>query len=144
MPEVLHPRVLVVDDEPHVRELLRDLLHSWGYGTETAANGAEALRRFERGGFHLVLTDFLMPGPNGLAVAEGVRASDPRVGVIMLTGSPDDLEGESARLGFRLMRKPLHPEALRAAVRQALEALTGAPAGEGGPTAPPSRTPLRP
>ena len=50
--------------------------------------------RLERGSYDLVLTDYVMPGVNGLQLVETVRDSGARVGVIMLTGSPTDLGAE--------------------------------------------------
>lgn len=114
------PRVLVVDDEKHVRGLLRDLLATWGFEADTAANGAEGLTLFERGDYDLVLTDLLMPGVTGLELVETVRHSDPTVRVIMLTGSGADLDAHGQRLGFTVLRKPLQVGGLEAAVRRAL------------------------
>ena len=140
------PRVLVVDDERHLREMLREVLETWGCAADVAADGAEGIARFEAGGYDLVLTDLMMPGVSGLEVVEAVRQSDPSVGVVMLTASLDDLDAHAERLGFTLLHKPLHFEGLHAAVQDALAArpLTPAPVAAGEPTAPPPRTPPRP
>src|SRR2546425_8094691 len=100
------PRVLVVDDERHVRGMLRDLLTVWGCQAEEASDAAEGLMLLKRGGYDLVVTDYLMPGGNGLQLVETVRNSGAQVGVIMLTASPADLWAERGRLGFTLLRKP--------------------------------------
>lgn len=114
------PRVLVIDDEVHVRGLLCDLLSFWGYEAHAATSGREGLALFRGGGFDLVLTDLVMPGVTGLEVAETVRESDPSVEVIMLTGSGADLQHHGRRLGFTLLRKPLEVQGLETAVKQAL------------------------
>ncbi len=114
------PRALVIDDERHLRSLLCELLAVWGLRADAAANGIDALRLFERGAYDVVLTDLVMPGVSGLDVIRNVRQRDPRVGVIMLTASPADLESERDRLGFSLLHKPVDLRGLETAVRQAL------------------------
>lgn len=117
------PRVLVVDDEHHVRRLLRDLLETWGYRADEAGTGAEGIRLFAAGAYDLILTDLVMPGIGGLELVEAVRARDARVGVIVLTGSSADVSAARDRLGFTLLRKPLDVAGLHTAVRRALAAV---------------------
>lgn len=117
------PRVLVVDDEHHVRQLLRDLLEAWGYRADEAGTGAEGIRLFADGAYDLILTDLFMPGIGGLELVEAVRARDARVGVIVLTGSSADVSAARDRLGFTLLRKPLDVARLHTAVRRALAAV---------------------
>lgn len=114
------PRVLLVDDEPHVRGMLRDLLTVWGCQVDEAADATEGLMLLKRGGYDLLLTDYLMPGGSGLQMVETVRSSGGQVGVIVLTGSNADLSAERQRLGFTLLHKPLEIASLEAAVRAAL------------------------
>ncbi len=114
-------RILVIDDDRHVRMLLCDLLESWGYEPDSATNGREGLNRFEPGRYDAVLTDLGMPGISGLDVVEGVRDRDAVVGVIMFTAFAGDLDSEGRRLGFTVLRKPLDIEGLRRAVRAAVD-----------------------
>lgn len=114
------PRVLVVDDDGNVREMLADLLEIWGYEVDVAVDGTEGVTRFGREPYDLVLTDFRMPGASGLELVEAVRQADPTVGIIMLTASIEDLEDQRRRFGFALLRKPLQIGDLRAAVTHAL------------------------
>jgi CheY-like chemotaxis protein len=114
------PRVLVVDDEPHVRSMLCDLLTLWGCRPVGTANGREALSRFTEGGWDLVLSDLIMPGMSGLDLVAQVRAQDASVGLIMLTASSADLDAHARRLGFAVVRKPLPLAELETAVREAL------------------------
>lgn len=119
------PRVLVIDDERHVRQLLCELLAVWGCDADEATNGDEGLTLFRSGGYDLVLTDLAMPGVTGLEVIERVRRSDPEVGVIMLTGSAADVDAQGRRLRFTLLRKPLQLETLQSAVERALRERRG-------------------
>jgi len=114
------PRVLVVEDEGQVRSLLCELLAVWGCQADPARSGAEGLSRFQSGRYDLVLTDFAMPGMSGVELVERLRQHDRDVGIIMVTGTMADLEPDGRRLGFRLLRKPLQIDGLRAAVEQAL------------------------
>src|SRR5437870_10664244 len=84
------PRILVIDDDRHVRTLLCDLLEAWGYEPDAAADGREGLRRFEPGRYDAVLTDLGMPGLSGLDVVAGVRHRDAGVSVIMFTAFTGD------------------------------------------------------
>ena len=114
------PRVLVIDDERHVRGLLSELLTVWGCEADVAASGAEGLALFKEKSYDLVLTDYVMPGCSGLELVENVRNRDADVGVIMLTASGAEMDNHVRRLGFTLLRKPLQIEQLEVAVRQAL------------------------
>ncbi|HXG04494.1 MAG TPA: response regulator [Candidatus Binatia bacterium] len=109
-----------MDDEPHVRSMLCDLLALWGSRPVGVASGREALSRFAEGGWDLVLTDLIMSGMSGIEVAEQVRSRDTSVELIMLTASTADLEAHARRLSFTVVRKPLPLAELEAAVRDAL------------------------
>jgi signal transduction histidine kinase/CheY-like chemotaxis protein len=79
-------RFLVVDDEEPVRELLCDILEDEGVEVTTAANGAEALARFEPGKFDAVLTDLGMPGMNGWELLRHIGERDQQVPLAVITG----------------------------------------------------------
>jgi DNA-binding NtrC family response regulator len=78
-------RILVIDDEPDIRESLRDLLTSENYQVELAANAAEGLRRMETKSYDLVLLDLMMPDKSGMQVLEEVRQRDRDTPIFMLT-----------------------------------------------------------
>jgi len=78
-------RVLVADDEPAQLELVGGFLAKRGFEVSLAADGREALARFSREPFDLVLTDQKMPGLSGLELIEGVRAQNPETPVIVMT-----------------------------------------------------------
>jgi CheY-like chemotaxis protein len=83
MPKV----ILVVDDEPLLRTLVRDVLEDMGYAVKEAGTADEALKLLEEDGIAAVLTDIEMPGPfNGLDLAWMVRAMWPTIPVVVTSG----------------------------------------------------------
>jgi two-component system capsular synthesis sensor histidine kinase RcsC len=113
-------RILVIDDDRHVRMLLSDLLAAWGYEADVAEDGVAGLALFGRGAYDAVVTDLAMPRLSGIDVAAGVRLLDPSVAVIMFTATMGDVESDGRRLGFSVLRKPLDIEGLRRALRHSL------------------------
>ncbi len=109
-------RVLVVDDERHVRFMLCDVLAHWGCEADAVTTAAEVLERLDPGAYDVLLTDFGMPGMNGVELVERARERDGALRVIMLTGSGADLGPVARRLGFTLLRKPLDLGRLRTAL----------------------------
>ena len=102
-------RVLVVDDEPEAVELLQEFLQAKGYEVSTASDGAEALRKVKEKRPHLILLDVRMPKMDGLEVLRQVKALDPGVSVIMVTGVNEEAIGwQAMELGaFDYIVKPL-------------------------------------
>ena len=82
-------RILVVDDEPSVREVLAEGLELFGYAVEQAETGAKAYERISRGGIALVLSDIEMPGESGLSLLKRVKDLDEAIEFIMVTGVVD-------------------------------------------------------
>ncbi|MBI9087330.1 MAG: sigma-54-dependent Fis family transcriptional regulator [Desulfobacterales bacterium] len=78
-------KILVVDDEPMQRDMLKGFLEKQGYAVAAAANGRDALKRFAEQPFQLVLLDHRMPDMNGDEVLAEIRKADPRVRAIMIT-----------------------------------------------------------
>jgi DNA-binding NtrC family response regulator len=117
------PKVLVVDDEEHLRRVVQVQLQQIGYQVETAANGAEALAALERGQFALMLVDMRMPGMSGLELLKRVRAENPEVVVIILTAyGTIETAVDAMRAGaYDYIAKPVHPDELRLVVDRALE-----------------------
>src|ERR1700687_2449416 len=74
-------RVLVVDDEPTIRELIADILREWGYHVDTAANGAEALPLLRRQLPHAIVLDLMMPQLDATGFVE-LKRLDPRLDAI--------------------------------------------------------------
>jgi PAS domain S-box-containing protein len=92
-------RILVVDDEPAIREVVCAMLSHLGYTVTPAASGAEALERFaqDAGGFELVLTDQAMPGMVGLELAKALTALNPRLPVLLCTGYSSNITPQAAQ-----------------------------------------------
>ena len=108
--------MLIAEDEAPVRDLMRELLTSWGLDVALAQSGTEAAAIFaadpER--FDLVLTDKTMPGMTGIALAQEVTRLRPALPVLLCTGFGDDLsDQEIAAAGVRAVaRKPVEPAQL--------------------------------
>ncbi len=102
-------RVMVVDDDPATVELLQEFLVAKGYEVITAGDGAEALQKVKEERPHLILLDIQMPKMDGLEVLRQVKAIDPTVSVIMVTGVNEEAIGRKAmELGaFDYIVKPL-------------------------------------
>jgi len=114
-------RLLVIDDEPAVREVSCECLSLLGYDVEAAQDGADGLARLARERFDLVVTDLRMPHLDGWDVLDSARAIAPGIPVIMVTGAAEDEDLERARAqGVRLLAKPFTLQELKAAVRDAL------------------------
>jgi DNA-binding NtrC family response regulator len=118
-------RVLVVDDDPGVRYTLREILESEGLAVDEAADGAEALARFEARPAPLVVTDLRMPGMDGMELLRRLcaRAPAPRVVVITAHGSERQAVEAMKAGAHDYFRKPFENEELLAVVRRALEAV---------------------
>ena len=116
------PRILVVDDERGVREMLQEAVGVFGYDVTTASHGAEALGLFLKEAFDLVMTDLMVPGMSGWELAAQLRAADPRLPILILTGFGANLEDEARQRGIVLMHKPVRLESLSAALKAALAA----------------------
>lgn len=90
-------RVLVVDDEPGVADLLQDLLEAAGHGVCTAASGAEALRCLQVQPFDLIVSDLRMPDIDGAALWREVQARHPALARRMLFVTGDTLSPAAER-----------------------------------------------
>ena len=81
------PLVLVIDDDPDCRRDLGQAVEAMGYRSLTAADGASGLERLNRGGVAAVITDWQMPGMDGVAVARAVKQRRGRLPVVLVTGA---------------------------------------------------------
>jgi diguanylate cyclase (GGDEF)-like protein len=79
-------RVLVVEDDSFFRETFRDLLREDGYEVDVAASGAEAIEKLRKQYYHVVVTDLVMQGINGLDLLSNVKQYDSSIEVILVTG----------------------------------------------------------
>jgi putative nucleotidyltransferase with HDIG domain len=116
-------RILVVDDEAHVRAMMGAALEREGYDVQLAASGREALESIEHNSFDLVLTDIVMPDGNGLSLLERIRAMQPHLPVVMVTAIHDiSVAIDSMRRGaYDYLLKPFEREHLVSTVQRALD-----------------------
>jgi FixJ family two-component response regulator len=134
-------RLLIIDDEAHIRQMMRLTLEAAGYDVDEAGTGEDGLARFGDGKQHTaVLLDQKMPGIDGLQTLRQLKERVPGVCVVMVTAFASiELAVDAMRLGATdFLRKPMTPEALRAAVAAAIASQPRTPiaAQAGGPAAP--------
>jgi two-component system response regulator (stage 0 sporulation protein F) len=79
------PRILVIDDEASIRHMLKQVLSSQCYTVEVASSALEALEKLKDVPADLAIVDLLLPGTNGLVLAEAIRMLDPGTHVILIT-----------------------------------------------------------
>ena len=111
--------VMIVDDEGSVREVLRDIALALGQRVTACASGAEALQELRAGAFQLLVTDLGMPGMTGWELARAVRALDPAVTIVFVTGWGEDVDrGTAGAAGADLiLAKPFGVEDVARAIR---------------------------
>jgi DNA-binding NtrC family response regulator len=125
--KVPRSRLLIVDDDPGMRENLAELFESLGYAVQTASDTAAALVTLDAGEFDVLLTDYKMPGPSGMDLIEAACRRRPGLRAILMTAFGDHLtEAESARRGaLGYLNKPFEADEVVAFVERIL-ALRGA------------------
>ena len=120
-------RILVIDDDEQVRELLVEILERAGYQIVTAANGAEGLRLYRAQPAELVITDLIMPEKEGLETILALRKEFPKVPIIAVSGG-----GRSGAISYlplakslgaaRTVAKPFSRQEILDAVKETLAA----------------------
>lgn len=81
--------VLIVDDDPTMRELVETILREEGYSTDTASSIADAVSTFQTGNCNLAVLDIYLPDGTGLELAAKLKEISPQLPVIIITGAPD-------------------------------------------------------
>jgi len=116
-------RILIVDDDPIISDLLQETLMAEGYTVSRATNGAEALELIQDTTFHLLITDFSMPSINGLTLLKVSKRLMPYLQVILMTASREkDVLDEAVRLGvYAVLSKPIRQKELLKTVKEILE-----------------------
>ena len=117
------PRVLVVDDEPLIRELLCSFLEQHGYACRPCASAEDATQRLEHERFDLIISDYRMPGQTGLDLLRAARRLQPEASFLMATATQEaDVAVQAMRDGaMDYLFKPLQLRQVLAAVERALE-----------------------
>lgn len=119
IPSAPERRILVVDDDEGMRDMLSYLLSRLGYRVTLAENGEQAFDLFSRDSFSLVMTDFCMPVMDGFALAERVKVHSPDTPIIMITGSQIQ-EGLQQQCVDYIIPKPFQLDEVHKAVERAL------------------------
>jgi putative nucleotidyltransferase with HDIG domain len=116
-------KILVVDDEEAIREVVSTLLQTQGYRCTLVSNGSDAFAQLQADSHDLVLSDIVMPKMDGLKLLEHVRAHDQDVPVIMVSAMHDIATAiEAIRMGaYDYILKPFEKDQLYLSVRRALE-----------------------
>lgn len=116
-------KILVVEDNPATRELLRELLSQEGYMVKVAQNGKEALRRVRKDNFDLVLTDVKMPRMNGIQLLKELQKIVPDIKVIIITATADsEIAVKAMKFGaYDYITKPFCLDSILQKVKKVLE-----------------------
>jgi CheY-like chemotaxis protein len=133
-------KLLIIDDEPHIRQMMRLTLEAAGYQVDAATDGQAGLDRFGDGHeYDAVLLDQRMPGLDGLETLQQIKKRAPGACVVMVTAYASiELAVDAMRLGATdFLRKPMTPETLRSATAAAV---AGKPARSVKTAPPPSRS----
>lgn len=119
-------RVLVVDDEPHIRRLLVTRLTAEGYAVAEAENGEDGLEIVLAEPPDIVLLDLMMPGASGLEILSRIRSTQglERLPVVILTAKGQDTDRELAMAGGAsdFITKPFSPMKLLTRIQEILDA----------------------
>ncbi len=119
----LSKKILVVDDEESIREIMRIKLVKLGYDPEFAKNGKEALKISEREEFPLILTDLRMPEIDGIELCMRIKERNPETVIYAFSGVVTEVEFDQLEeMGFDgLLCKPVTFEVLERAIEGAFE-----------------------
>ena len=110
--------VLVVDDEPLIRQSIQMLLEDDGFIVDEAGSGPEALAMYAPGKFDMVFTDYCMPEMKGDQLAAAIKQRSPKQAIVMITAFPEKLTCSDVPLGGvdSFICKPFDVDALRTAI----------------------------
>ena len=116
-------RILIIDDDEHIRILLREILQRSGYEVSLAANGKQGLRMFYEKPADLVITDMAMPQMTGDKLAEEILKIRPDIPIILCTGYSDKIdENKSKDIGIRAyVMKPMILRDIAGTIREVLD-----------------------
>ncbi|UZJ62666.1 response regulator [Pseudomonas sp. KU26590] len=120
--------ILIVDDEYLIADILSFALEDEGYLTVTAGSGLKALGILERERPQLIITDYMMPGMNGIELAEAVRVNQSlgQIPIVLMSGAQSHLGVARPDLFSKVFDKPFEISAVLEAVRELLGACEGA------------------
>jgi len=116
-------RILVIDDDQQLANMLVEFLVKMGYQATAAYSGREGLTQFEQGDFQLVILDLKLPDMDGLEILEAIKAVDSRAVVLIITGYGTIESSVNAvkKGAYDFIPKPINLESLELIIRRALE-----------------------
>ncbi|WP_202845023.1 two-component system response regulator OmpR [Luteimonas saliphila] len=132
------PRILLVDDDERLRELLLRYLQTQGFEARGAGNGMQMRQALARGHYDLIVLDLMLPGEDGLDICRRLRGQGDTTPIVMLTAKGDEID---RIVGLEIgaddyLPKPVNPRELlariRAVLRRAPGVMAGAPQPDGG------------
>ncbi|EQB63842.1 MAG: GAF sensor hybrid histidine kinase [candidate division Zixibacteria bacterium RBG-1] len=119
-------RILVVDDDPNIQDILQDILSLEGHQVQLAPSGDDALKLFKSSDFEVVITDLGMPGMSGWELAKEVKKSKSKIIVILITGWRAQLDTDKIKesgIDF-ILPKPFHIEQIKEVLHQTAAKIT--------------------
>lgn len=116
-------KILLVDDEKNILRLVSATLREKGYEVETAQLFEEAVEKFGRDSYNLVLTDLKLPGKSGIELLDYIKSREPEVPVIMMTafGTIENAVEAMKKGAFNYLTKPVNPDELLTVSHEAME-----------------------
>ena len=112
-------RILLVDDDPAIQDVMKSALISMDVETDTVSDGKAATEWIEKTAYDLVITDYLMPKMDGLELIRWIKSTHPRIPVILVTGAmPDDAAIKGVVAAF--ITKPFNISEFRRIVKRTL------------------------
>ena len=119
-------KILVLDDEQIIRQLLSEVLNDWGHQVTAIENGYEAVRLAKQNSYDIIFSDVHMPEITGLEVVTLIRKFDQRVIVVMMDSFPDSLsELAKERGAITCIHKPFALEEIKDIIQEVKEGICG-------------------
>lgn len=130
LPNTARQRILIVDDDMRMRDLLKRYLSEQGFSAETVSDGSALDRAMTRTRYDLIVLDVMLPGEDGLAICRRLRGQENQTPIIMLTAKGDDID---RIVGLEIgaddyLPKPFNPRELVARIHAVLRRQTPLPA----------------
>lgn len=121
--QLVHPTILITDDDRAFRETLRDVFAPRGFDTLLAGDGDEALHILQHNRIHVVLLDMHMPRRGGLETIQALRQVDAQMPCILISGGLDDQTRRQAEAAnfFGILEKPVRLDAVTSVVAAAFQ-----------------------
>jgi DNA-binding NtrC family response regulator len=117
----MRQRILLVEDHLQSRKNIAFFLHTQDYQVDEVSDATEAIQLLEKDAFDLVLSDVVMPGPNGFHLLRHIRSVAPQLPVLLMSGFSLNRQEILKEGAIDFIRKPLELDVLLSKIQQALE-----------------------